>query len=145
MRLIATITVAALSVALLGPAVAEDAADYSYAQVYCVAFTKSGDATSQALEKAWLTKLRDEFADKDVLFLSADMTSRGSKHQAQMLLNALSMENIWRDHGQQPGSAVLVESEWGRFAATLTSKTTLAEARAAIKKALEAAAKEDDE
>lgn len=142
MRSITTISLLTLSLAFLGPALAEDGdtPDDSVARVYCVAFTKTGDAASQSIEKAWLGKIRTEFADKNVLFITADLTSKGSRHQAKLLLNGLGLEDLWRSYASKPGTVVAAEAEWGRVLGAMTSKTTPAEARATLTKGLTPAA-----
>ena len=105
-------------------------------RIVCIAFTKSGDAASGKLEAAFLAKMRTTYAAHNVLFLTADVTSAATTHQARLLLNALGLSEVWTANTKKPGRVVLVDGEWSTVRTTLTATTTETEAKKAFDAAL---------
>ena len=141
MRILIALFLAVFSTGLLVPAVAGDEPGSSVAKVYCVTFHKDGDAASATMEKGFMAKMRTEFASKNVLFVTADLTSAASRHQAQMLMNALSLSDVWDANASKPGTVVLSDPEYGSVKGSFTSTTKEADARAMLTKLL---ASDDD-
>ena len=112
-------------------------------QIVCVSFIRSGDAASGKLEGAFLAKMRTAYATKNVLFVTADVTSAASQHQARLLLNALQLTDVWTANAKRPGRVLLVDGEWSNVRATLTATTKEAEAKNAFEAAMKP--QEDDE
>jgi len=119
--------------------------DNSTASVVVVRFGKSGHAESEALMKSVVTPLRDGFLEKDVLFLDVDLSSRGSRHQAKMLLNALDMASVWKKFGSKPGTAVIIDVMEGETALEADSKTSLDKAKKAVSSILDKQSGGDEE
>ena len=112
-------------------------------QLYCVTFVRSGDAASGKLDAAFLNRMKQTHAAKNVLFVTADISSPTSSHQARLMLNALGLTDVWTANAKKPGHVVLVDAEWGTVRATLGAKTTEAEATKAFDAALKPAPEED--
>jgi hypothetical protein len=146
MRPILTATLLVLASTLLSQARAgdEEAGENTLPRVFCIAFLKDGDAGSATVQKGWLKKLETDLAERDVLFLHADLTSAGTRHQARLLMTQIALEGVWRDHANRPGTVALVDAEWGTVKHVLDARTTEAQARAGIEAMLAPAPAEDD-
>jgi len=110
--------------------------DDSYPRTVVVTFRTDGHKACKDLE-AKVAKVRAQFEDKDVLFVTADLTSRASRHQAKLLLNALSLGEIWRKNSKSPDRCVLVGADTGEVLKSLTSKDSEKDLTEAIKKSLQ--------
>ena len=114
-------------------------------RVVCVSFVRSGDAASGKLEGAFLAKMRTAYVTKNVLFLTADVSTTASQHQARLLLNALELSDLWTANAKKPGRVLLVDGEYGSVRATLTATTKEAEAKKAFEAAMKPQEEDDDE
>ncbi|MHC4953164.1 MAG: hypothetical protein ACYTGZ_04685 [Planctomycetota bacterium] len=118
-----------------------DTWDGSVPKVILIGFVKADDAGSAKLEKT-IAGLRRLYEDKDVLFVRVDATSRGSRHQAKLLLNSLSVaRDLWSAGFKSPGTVVLVDPDIGESVAKFDHKKD----SAAIKKALDKALTPDQD
>lgn len=100
-------------VAAVGVAADEETPDESMPRFIAVKFHADSCAKCKEMDGKYLTKLRAEFADKDILFLTADLTSRGSRHQAKLLLNSLNLDGLWAKYGKSSGNFIVVDVDTG--------------------------------
>jgi len=86
-----------------------ETADDSLPRLIAVNFHSDSAKESKEIDSKFLAKVRSDMADKDILFVTADVTSRGSRHQAKMLLNSLGLQEIWKKYSATPGKVVVVD------------------------------------
>ncbi|MHC4939017.1 MAG: hypothetical protein ACYTHK_08615 [Planctomycetota bacterium] len=130
----------ALAGLIAGSGVAEDKAvkpetwDGSVPTLFALTFLKSGHADSAKLEST-LAELRKGYEEKDILFLRIDVSTRASRHQSKLLLNALAIESdVWKTAFAAPGVFKIVDADTGEARAEFNHKKTAKE----IKKGLDA-------
>ncbi len=100
-------------VAAVGVADDDETPDDSLPRFIAVKFHADTSPACKEMDAKYLAKIRTEFADKDILFLTADVTSRGSRHQAKMLLNALGLDRVWQKYGKSSGKLVVLDVDDG--------------------------------
>jgi len=100
--------------------------------VVVVRFAKSGHTDSDSVGKSVAKPLRDAYAAKDVLFVDVDVSSRESRHQAKLLLNALDLGSVWTKHGKKPGTLVVFDVMEGDIALVADAKTDAAKAKKSV-------------
>jgi hypothetical protein len=121
-----------------------DVDEASTPQILAVAFTRSGDAASGKLEASFLGKMRTAYATRNVLFVSADLSTPATTHQARLLLNAMGAGEVWAGRTKLVGKVVLLDVEWGSVRATLDANTKTDVAQKAFEAALKPQEDMDD-
>jgi len=122
-------------VATLSLAQDDSSDDDCQPKLFAVSFVTTGHAGSKELE-AKLARVRTDYAGRDVLFLTADLTTPGSRHQAKLLLNSLGLgRELWGANAKSAGRLCVVSVDTGSVVKTLTGKDDLAGALDAALKA----------
>lgn len=118
--------------AAVGVAADDETPDESMPRLIAVKFHADGCAKCKEMDGKYLAKLKTELADQDVLFLTADLTSRGSRHQSKLLLNTLNMDGLWAKYGKSSGTLVIVDLDTGDEAYAFGAKDDFAKVRKAV-------------
>jgi hypothetical protein len=135
MRRFTVPVLAALLAVAVGHA-GDEPADDSQPRLIAVKFHSDSDAASKAIDARYLAKVRADLGEKDVLFLTADLTSKATRHQAVLLLNALALQSIWKQFSGSPGKLVVFDLETEEVAATFGADAEAEKVRASIDKLL---------
>lgn len=118
--------------------------DDSYPRVLVINFHANGNAACKALEPK-LAKLRPTFEDKEVLFVTVDLSSRSSRHQTKLLLNVLGLGTVSKAYATKPGHVVLIDVSTSDTIKAFDSAVEPAAIEAALNKALTPPKEEDEE
>ena len=110
----------------------DEAVDESQPRLIAVKFHSDTDAASKAIDARYLTKVRADMGEKDILFLTADLTSKATRHQAALLLNALALQSLWKQFSGTPGKFVVLNIETEEVAATFGADADAEKVRAAL-------------
>ncbi|MHC4849386.1 MAG: hypothetical protein ACYTEG_13145 [Planctomycetota bacterium] len=109
-----------------------DTWDGSVPKGLALTFVKAGHADSVKLEKT-ISELRGAYEDKDILFLRIDVSTRATRHQSKLLLNALSIESdVWKPAFAKPGVFKIVDEDSGEVQASFDHKSSAKEIRKAL-------------
>jgi hypothetical protein len=122
-----------------GHAQDKETRDDSFPECLVIAFRAEKHAGSQELETKVIPTLRATFQEKDVLFLTVDLTSSGTRHQGKLLLNLLDQGEHWKSFKKTPGVLAIVDAFSGQVEAKVTKKEEMKQAEKSIRKVLSSA------
>jgi len=128
---IALLMVPALAIAI-GFAEDDDMGEDALAKAIVVHFHAKGNPASKDAETRLLAPARRDYEERAVLFVTVDVTTRASKNQAKLLLNALGLGDAYRAHAGKPGSVVVVDASLGEVVKTFTGKSDLKSLKSAV-------------
>lgn len=132
-------------VAAVGVAADKETPDESMPRFIAVKFHADTCAKCKEMDGKYLTKLRAEFADQDILFLTADLTSRGSRHQSKLLLNSLNLDGLWAKYGKSSGNLIVLNVDTGDQVHAFGAKDDLATVKKALGETLSGGGDDADE
>jgi hypothetical protein len=111
----------------------------SFPECLVITFRADKHAGSQELEAKVIPNLRETFQERDVLFLTVDLTSSGTRHQGKLLLNLLDQGEHWKSFKKTPGVVAIVDAFSGLIEAKVAKKEELKLAEKSIHKVLSSA------
>jgi hypothetical protein len=123
----------------------EETPDSSTPQVAALVFRLEKNKPSADLA-AVVAKVRRTTEDKNVLFVDVNLTTRGSRHQAKLLLNVLGLNPVWKANTKSAGRLILVDLDTGEPIKVLSANDGESAIADAIADALESVgdAEEDE-
>ncbi|MCI0363511.1 MAG: thioredoxin family protein [Phycisphaerales bacterium] len=139
-----TAVLAALALGIAGIAFAQSGSNPSGARppaaaqapkVIALAFYADWCPGCKAL-KPKLEEVMKESATEPCLFIKLDQTDKDS-HQAEYMVAALGIADLWKEHAGKTGYVLLVNSRTKRVVATLTADQDAEAMQAALNKAIQ--------
>ena len=114
---------AVTTVSLAGVAFAQSATDRAStevgaAEVFVIAFHADWCGKCRTLGPKLAKDVIPKIKDEPYLFIKLDLTDRNSR-QAEYMLAALGLGDIWKTHGRQTGFALVVDAKTQRVLHTL--------------------------
>ncbi len=126
---------AAAVLALVMAAQAQLDANYKYPKMIAMMIDAAGCGPCRTLESK-LSGIRDGFLDEDILFVTMDVTTEATRHQANMLAAAIGIEFVLHQNWDEPGKLLIVDPSRVYAVKTITADMEPDEIAAAIRETL---------
>lgn len=128
------------------PAQAEDEEmDEPSVEAFVISIRSAKETESASIEKSILVPLRKAYAERGVLFLDLDLSSKATKNQARLLMSATGLGHLYAKYKSKAGTAIVFDPFNDRVVLEMNAKTKPDAAMAALKKVLEGDDEDDED